>query len=344
MTIPSTFIDRRRILTGGLALGAALSSRAAWAAIDRPFKMFDAHAHFVSDDTTKYPMYGLPAAPPRAPTAAPVSPTFPQPSWPMSTADRLHSQPTTAERMFAWWDANGVESGCGVQYRTAYGVHNDYMLATADAHPDRVAPIVILDATDEQTPAQLHAWAKSHGIAGIRITGPAADTAWLDSPQAKRTWAAANELGLVVVVMYQPLAVSPSSLNKLAALAGAYPNVDLVLDHIGWPDALGGPNFGLLPEHAALAAHKNAYYKFTTMNLNALDGNKISTSAFLRHAVDTFGADHILWGSDVGNSPGPYDVMVNRVVESTAKLTLAERRQVLRDTGRKVFVRGGRHA
>ena len=53
---------------------------------------------------------------------------------------------TTAEKMFGWWDSNGVEAGVGVQYRSAYGTNNAYLLDVADKNPNRVVPVVILDA------------------------------------------------------------------------------------------------------------------------------------------------------------------------------------------------------
>lgn len=334
-------LDRRSFLTAAGSL-TAVSALPARAATGLPFKIYDTHAHFVSADVKRYPLTGLiPNAPGGPPALTPSAPNFPTIENDLPEV-RLIERPTTAQRIFSWWDANGVDAGVGVQYRTAYGINNDYLLATADANARRVTPIVILDAVAEDTPARLREMAKEHGAAGIRITGPAANMNWLDSAEAKRTWAVANDLGLTVVVMYMPRFVSAPALNRLGALAAAYPKTNVVLDHIGWLTSEGGPNFGILPEHKALAAHGNAYFKFTTLNLNALDGNKVSPAAFVRHAVDALGSDRLVWGSDIGNSPGAYDTMVKRAVAATAQLTDAERRRMLSDNGRKVFIRGGR--
>ncbi len=57
----------------------------------------------------------------------------------------------------------------------------------------------------------------------------------------------------------------------------------------------------------------------------------------LRRAVDFYGADKIMWGSDIGTSSGTYKEMVARAVESTRLLDDEERRKVLHDTGRRVL-------
>jgi predicted TIM-barrel fold metal-dependent hydrolase len=63
----------------------------------------------------------------------------------------------------------------------------------------------------------------------------------------------------------------------------------------------------------------------------------IAPEKVLRHAVDFFGADKIMWGSDIGTSSGTYKEMCARARASVALLTEEEARKVLHDTGRKVF-------
>src|SRR5690606_11052272 len=81
-------IDRRTLLAAGPAL-AALPPMA-WAA-GAP-RLFDAHAHLVSDDLANYP---------RAPQSRP----------------RADEAPTRAEAVLAWMQAAGVDGGACVQHR-----------------------------------------------------------------------------------------------------------------------------------------------------------------------------------------------------------------------------------
>ena len=60
-----------------------------------------------------------------------------------------------------------------------------------------------------------------------------------------------------------------------------------------------------------------------------------------RRAVDLFGADRVMWGSDIGTSSGTYKDMVQRMIAASDLLTPEEQRKVWHDTGRRVFAKGG---
>ena len=166
----------------------------------------------------------------------------------MDLRDRITQHPTGTEDMLGWWDANGVEGGCGVQYRTAYDTNNAYLLESADKHPDRIVPVVMLDASEAHTPDRLRGMVMEHGVAGLRLAGVRdRDGAfpWLDSPAALNTWAAAHELGISVVLMLQGGGTSEAAmaaLLRISPLAEQFPNVRITVDHVGWPAARGGPD------------------------------------------------------------------------------------------------------
>jgi hypothetical protein len=125
-------------------------------------------------------------------------------------------------------------------------------------------------------------------------------------------------------------------------LATRYPNVRFVLDHLGWPAAEGAPSFGFTPAQLALKAHPNIYFKFTTLNLQALAKVNVPAADFVRFAANTFGTERLMWGSDFGNTKREYADLVRSAVEATTKLTPPEQRQMLRDTALSVFAAGGR--
>lgn len=307
------------------AVGAYFDTKRCFAAESLSFKLIDTHAHFVSTDFSRYPL---------------------QADAPPNLRERVTANPTTVERILALWSANGIESGIGVQYRAAYGTDNSYLLDSVVQHPDRIVPIVILDAADSKTSETFRGMVKDHGASGIRLTGmPPEDGGpypWLDSPTALSTWEAANDLGTVVVVMStQPKGTLPT-LGRVPALAERFPNVRIVMDHIGWAAAEGAPDYGLSSAHLALREHKNVYYKLSTVNLLGVAKAGVPASDFVRHAVGIYGADHMIWGSDVGNSQGDYADFVARAVQATATLKPGEQQLLLRETARAIFVRGGR--
>src|SRR3546814_13000307 len=82
--------------------------------------------------------------------------------------------------------------------------------------------------------------AKAYGIGGVRFSGlpDANGTFSFLQDGALRSWEAANELGLVVVLMPmmsdQPHAL-PAAMKRIGELASKYPTLNIVLDHFGFP-------------------------------------------------------------------------------------------------------------
>ena len=305
--------------------------------------MFDAHIHLVSTDKVRYPQV---AQSNPAQGGAPTPGTQGANAPPGASVQRGRARPTpTVEAVLGWMAQQNVAAIAAVQRRGTYGYDNRYILDSADAHPAQIAPVVVLDATAPGTPAQLRALVSQHGLAGVRLTGGRASDGtypWVDSEQAQKVWQVATDTGIAIDLMYTPPGHSDAALNAIVALAEKFPHTKLVLDHIGWPKMLGAPDFGIDTQYAAISNHPNIFYKFTTINLDMLEEAKIPADQFLARAVAVLGADRIMWGSDMGNTPGTYPEMVARVQAAASGLSAGDRQQVLHDTGAGLFVRGGR--
>jgi predicted TIM-barrel fold metal-dependent hydrolase len=330
--------SRRSILSGAAATLAASAARADLAIASSQISLFDSHIHFISGDLRAFPLVPNNQPPPSNIAGLPK---------PQSTEEllrRLHDDPPTYRNILSLWNRYNVTSGAGVQYTTAYGVDNEYLLKASDLYPDRIAPVISLRANDKNAPDMLRALVSRHQIAGVRLTGPTAggEYEWLDSSAALEVWAVANDLGLAMVLMYLPPGDSEAALSRIAGVATRFPRTDVVLDHVGWPTIEGPADYGITPAHIALAEQQNTFFKFTTLNLDILKMARISTSGFVRHVVDVYGSNRVMWGSDYGNTKGEYRAMAVRAIAATVALTAPEARQVMHDTGRSVFHRGGR--
>ena len=308
----------------GAAAFAARGNAAEGPARKLPFALFDSHAHLVSSDQARYP---------RAPDAAG------RPAQPGADV-----QAAEAEKLLAWMDENNVGAAAAVQLGGIYGTNNYYVLDSAERFRSRLLPVVGLDAGDDATPDLLRQYARERGLAALRLTGgPQSDGSlpWLDSAAALRSWAVANELSLAVVVMNTPPGRLPAVVNACVRLAGEHPAVRLVLDQLGWPEPAGAPEYGIDALHRSLAPVSNVYFKFSSINLQQLAKAGVAAPALLRHVVDVYGADRVMWGSDIGHTPGSYASQVSAGIEAVAQLNAEEQRKVLRDSGLRVFVRGG---
>ncbi|GAA4343741.1 hypothetical protein GCM10023144_46990 [Pigmentiphaga soli] len=301
--------------------------------------LFDSHAHLVADDQQKYPrnpMQRAANAPYRPPgvIGKPGGHHGPNP---------INEVPDVA-RVLQWMKEQNVDGAVAVQKRMVYRYDNSYILDSSDQYPDVFSAVVILDAEDASTAPLVRQYIERHGLAGLRLFGgrePDGSMPWLDSPMALKSWEVVDEYGLVMDLEVLSQGGGGPSIPGLIRLARRYPNARLVLDHLLEPEVEEGEHFGLDERYEQLSPEKNVYFKWTSINLDLCRELGVPAEKVLRRAVDLYGADRIMWGSDIGTSSGTYQDMVQRALDSTALLTEAEKRAVLHDTGRRIFVKGG---
>jgi len=249
-----------------------------------------------------------------------------------------------AQRMLQWMKEENVDGIVAVQKRMIYRYDNSYILDSSDKYPGLFSAVVILDAEDAGTPALVRQYARANGLAGVRLFGgrkPDGSMPWLNSPNALKTWDVAQELGLVMDLEVLSEGGGGPSIPAIIELTRKYPDIRLVLDHLLEPEMEEGENFGLDHRYETLAGLKNIYFKFTSINLDICREAGIPADKVLRRAADMFGADHLMWGSDIGTSSGTYKDMVQRFLDAAVVLSPLELRAVAHDTGKRVFVKGG---
>lgn len=296
-------------------------------AIEPEDPLYDTHAHFFTSDIEKYPVTTTGAR-----------------EGEDNLKKRIASDPVTPENTLPLWRELGVVGGAGVQYNTVYKTDNSYVMDVSDQYPAEISSVVILHADAPETPKLLEKLILERKVSGLRLygrQGPEGQTLWLDSPEARRTWEVAERYRLNVALMYSPQTSFASALPRIASMSKEYSGVNIVLDHCGWP-APEPSILGLTEEHRALAKRANIYLKLTTINFYQFKDAGIDAARFLRKAVDIYGADRIMWGSDLGNTLEDYAQMTRRARDAAALLTAQERRLVLCDTGRRMFSRAGR--
>jgi len=320
--------DRRTLIKGGLAATAlgAMPLRAHETVVKAPFPIYDTHAHFYTNQPDKYPFqathsrYGA-----------------------EHMIAKAMANPMTPEAVFKFWDDAGILMGTGVQYNSAYSTDNSYLLDVAAEHPARILSVVILDPLDAATPDKLRTMTRENKITGVRFMGMPRDGDYVFfSDAARPAWEAASELGIVVVLM--PFGGDANfAMGRVHEFATRYPNVNLVLDHMGFPNPKEHPEtFGFTPMHHALAAHKNVFYKHTTfLMIEQIDKSGVKLSDFMDYAVGLYGPNQFVWGSDIGNSEEDDLAYLQKAVDATAHMPYATRRAIFFDTAYKLFVPGG---
>ncbi|WP_305096774.1 amidohydrolase family protein [Croceibacterium aestuarii] len=322
-------VDRRSLVKGAIALStlAAMpfSARAQSAKVKAPFPIFDTHAHFYTNDIAHYP------------TKPDISP---------AAKEKVLNTPMTHDVVTKYWDNAGILMGCGVQYNTVYNTDNSYLLDVCKSDPGRVLPVVILHGTDPTTPDRLRKMAKENSIAGVRLFGsPINGEFEFFTDAALPAWNAIDELGIVAVLMLVGGDLN-RAMGRVHEFAIRYPNVRIELDHLGYPTPKSSPStFGLTPNHLAVRPHRNLYWKLTSFHIkNQLEPAGVKLEEFFDYVKDLYGADRMMWGSDMGNTPGTMDehyAMLQQAIDATAHWTYADRKAFFFDTPFRCFVPGG---
>ncbi|MEJ1965482.1 MAG: amidohydrolase family protein [Gammaproteobacteria bacterium] len=296
--------------------------------------IFDTHAHVLSPDREAYPYGTL-----RGGAVPPVTPVV-----------------FTVEELIRQMDASGIARACLVQRATLYGYDNRYALDAAARFPDRLAPIVVLDAQEPDSAKNLTKLAAEHRLAGLRLVAPSLtvdDTAWLDSDPVLDFWAAASELKLPVTVILYRLN-NTAGRSALARVARRFRDLPILVDHVGlphpstpekkWGEAHGhdysiptGPDFGVAEYLAELGALPHVFFKVTDINFDRLEEAHLDAARFVRALADAFGANRLLWGSDVGQSPAPYVEKVARLHHAAQLLDEIERAALFGSTAMRLY-------
>ncbi|MCW2361284.1 MULTISPECIES: amidohydrolase family protein [Sphingobium] len=279
--------------------------------------MIDCHAHLVSDDKTTYP------------------PAPPGGLLPPMAFDNLMTAETLLEEM----DKSGVERAVLVQRGSIYGFDSRYVCDSAARYPQRFAAVCSIDATQADCGEAVRYWVGEHGAVGIRLMEliKGSDIAWLDSPVARDAWQAAATLDVPVCVHFFPWN-RDIGLARLERILREVPGLTVVIDHLGsiQSDA-GGPDHGIDDRLRSIAQFDNVVVKFTTIPLGRLDKAGIDPCPVIERVCDLFGAERMIWGSDITQSPGSYDYMAALGRAAVRNLTAAQQEMILGGTAMRVY-------
>jgi L-fuconolactonase len=279
--------------------------------------MIDAHAHLISPDRDRYPPDPL--------------------SGQLNPAD--FDDPMTAERLLSEMDAAGVERAVLVQRGHVYGFDNSYVCDAAAAWPERFAAVCSVNGLDPACGEQVRHWTQDRGGAGVRMMEPfkGADPSWFAGETARPIWRTASELDVPVCVHFFRWN-REAGLPALKAVLEEFRDVTVVVDHFSnMACEAGPPDHGLDAIFRAVADFPRVSTKFTTLPLGGLKAQGVDAAPVVRRVVEVFGAERVMWGSDIAQSKGAYDWMVGLGSDAARLLSQDERAQVLGGAAQAVY-------
>ncbi|MEV5892442.1 amidohydrolase family protein [Nonomuraea fuscirosea] len=279
----------------------------------------DAHAHLVTND----PAY--PYDPPGG-----------------TVGDAVRDDPMTAERLLAALAANGLSAAVAVQRAHVYGYDNSYVVDAAARHPGRLRAMCVIDARAPDAAKTVRRWA-GRGAVAMRLTSPGGNqhggtpgAGWFAGPPALEVWRQVSELGLSMCLhLYRWN--RDESLRALPAVARAFPSTPVVLDHVASVEADRAEPFPGAAGLLALADLPQVHVKVTTLNFARISAAGVAPSGVVEWLVSRFGAERVLWGSDVTQTAGTYADMARIARESVAGLPARDAALVLGGTAAALY-------
>ena len=214
----------------------------------------------------------------------PVGPTAP--NW-----KSLPDEPGTAEELLAEMDDHGVERAVLVQ--TSWSTwDNGYIADSAARWPDRFVGHGLIDPQDPDNAKQVRYWMEERGLKGFRFHPMYyPDEKVLTTPQNEALWETISELDAVI-----QFHISAEFANQVAAIAKRYPNLRLLLDHMGYP-RLSLPPEAFQPI-VDLAGFPNICLKISDVKGRSEQEFPFSdVHPFIRRLHQAFGAERVLWGT-----------------------------------------------
>lgn len=277
--------------------------------------VIDIHPHVISDDESRYP----------------PAPLFGKRS------DWSQERPSTVETLIAQMDVAGVNKAAVVHSSTTYGFDNSYVVDACNAYADRLLAVGSVDVRAPDACAVIADWT-ARGLGGLRIfTGGSTkdfDPSELEDEAAYPAWELMGELGLTMCIQ-----TGPVGLPQVSALARRFPNVPIILDHLGRPDPTDGPPYAAAQSLFDLAAIPSIYLKLTPRIMGDCVKGDADPASWFGTLVERFGASRMAWGSNYPTSPGTLAEIRQTAQDRLASLSAEDREWIFGRTAAALYPR-----
>lgn len=275
----------------------------------------DIHPHVISDDESRYP----------------PAPLFGKRS------DWSQERPSTVETLIAQMDAAGIAKAAVVHSSTTYGFDNSYVVDACNRYPDRLIAVGSVDVLAPDATAAIEDWV-AKGLAGLRVfTGGSTkefDPSELDDPRAYPAWELLGRLGLTMCIQ-----TGPVGLPAVTALAKRFPDVPIILDHLGRPDVTDGPPYAAARSLFDLAPIESIHLKLTPRIMGDSIKGAATPETLFPKLVEVFGAKRLAWGSNYPTSPGTLAEIRATAEQRLAVLSAEDRGWIFGGTARTLYPR-----
>lgn len=199
------------------------------------------------------------------------------------------------EQYAAELQTSGVDGGIFVQAQHRLE-DNDRLLALAKQNGWLRGVVGWVDLTDPAVEATVERYGADPHFVGVRhLTHDEPDDDWLLRDDVQRGLAVLEKHGVPF-----DLLLFVRHLRHVPILAARFPDLRLVIDHLGKPDIAASRIDDWLPPFRAAAEHDNVFCKLSGLVTEAAPEGwqDADLEPFVQHAVAAFGPQRLMFGSD----------------------------------------------
>jgi predicted TIM-barrel fold metal-dependent hydrolase len=176
-----------------------------------------------------------------------------------------------------------------------FGWDNSYISYSLHKYPKLFVAHGLLNPLGPDPAGRLRYWIEEHGFQGMRFS-PIYDpkSTWLNSPDQHGLWREAERLGAVFNFY-----ILPHQMPMLEDMAGRFPGVKIIIDHLGKPDLKAADPWADFRKMFRLK-------RFPQVWVSASEPYEISltkeypyrdTHPFFKAVYEEFGGKQLVWGT-----------------------------------------------
>ena len=265
-----------------------------------------------------------------APPKYPLGPTI-------STWNHYPKQPGTAEELIKEMDDHKVDWTVIVQSSWSTW-DNSYIADSVQSYPNRLIGHGLIDPQIPNNADKIGYWVKDKGLSGFRfhpIYYPKEKV--LIKPQNKPMWDEISSVGAVV-----QFHVNPMFADQLAVIAKLYPNIIMIIDHLGYPNVKKSL-LDYMPI-LELAKFPNIFLKLSDVAGRSTKPFPFEdVHPFIKKAIEAFSVQRTMWGTGfpgdhrVKNNWLPLSKELSLIREGLPFLSSTDREHLLGITASKIW-------
>jgi predicted TIM-barrel fold metal-dependent hydrolase len=242
-------------------------------------------------------------------------------------------EPLGAEELIGMMDQTGVDRAVIVP-PSPVGDSNVTALEAAMKYPARFAVMGRINPEADGARERLETWLDQPGMLGIRMTFFKPHWArWLEPGIIDWFWSGCERLNIPLMVL------AFGRIKEIGALAERHGGLSIIIDHMGRQSALRDEEcFADLDEMLALARLPNIAIKASSLPCYTNDAYPFpKLTPYLKRTFDAFGADRMMWGSDLTRLPCSYRECLDHFGHELPFLSDDDRARVLGGTAAKLL-------